>query len=184
MSHPLYLITRYIKECGDNGPRLQQILDRHMGTFQAAKGSLHKHQAWPGGYLQHVADCMSLITMLINATGNTKYWPIPFTRASAMLVMFLHDIEKPFMQERMAADSAMQPWNKEQRFIFRGELIADYNIMLTEEEQIALLFVEGESDYYHPTKRLTNELGALCHAADYLSARLWHSRNKPSNEEP
>lgn len=179
---PMYLITRYIKSCGDNAPKLQEILDDHLATFLVAKGSNNKHQAWPGGYLQHVADCMSLIAMFFNMTN--KYWQMPFSRASAMLIMFLHDIEKPFMQQQMCIKPDMEPWTKQQRMGFRNGLIARYGIQLTEEEWNALRFVEGEGDDYDPTKRVMNELAALCHMADIGSARVWPNRNKPENTEP
>ncbi|MES2181961.1 MAG: hypothetical protein V4493_07660, partial [Pseudomonadota bacterium] len=94
-------------------------------------------------------------------------------------VLFLHDIEKPFMQERMAEDPEMPVWNKAQRLMFVGETVAEYDIELTLEEFRALTYVEGEGDDYTATERTMNELGAICHAADVLSARLWHSRNKP-----
>jgi hypothetical protein len=180
MKHPLYNITRYIKACGDNGPKLQRILDEHSGIIQRAKGSQHNHQAWEGGYLQHVVDCMSIARILLNAMP--KQWPVPFEWSSVVLVLFLHDIEKPFMQARMAEDPEMPVWNKEQREMFKGEMIGKYDIKLTFEELHALhcmTFIEDKASYYQASDRRMNELGAFCHAADVLSARLWHSRNKP-----
>ena len=40
-------------------------------------------------------------------------------------------------------------------------------------------YIEGEGDDYDPIFRVMNELGALCHAADTLSSRVWYDRNKP-----
>jgi hypothetical protein len=179
MKHPLYNITRYIKACSDNAPKLQRILQEHSGIFQRAKGSQHNHQAWEGGYLQHVVDTMSIARILLNAMP--KQWPVPFAWGSVVLVLFLHDIEKPFMQARMAEDPEMPVWNKDQRTIFRNDTIEHYDLTLSTEEYLALKFVEGEGAHYSASERRMNELGALCHAADILSARLWHSRNKPAN---
>lgn len=188
MYDSIYNIQGYIKACGDNAPKLQQILDDHQSTFDFARGSLYKHQAWQGGYLQHVSDCIQLANYMYdyrhNYYGETKdLWPISFSWASVVLVLFLHNIEKPFMQMHMSLDSHMPVWNKTQRVMFRGELIAKYDLKLTHEEIQALLYVEGEGADYNPEKRIMNELGALCHAADTLSSRLWYDRNKPTRNE-
>ncbi len=172
-------IYRNIKSCGDNAPKLQQILDDHMSLFVMAKGSTHNHQAWPGGYLQHVADCMTIARRLLNNTPPS--WPVPFSLGSVVLVLFLHDIEKPFMQKRMAADPEMRLWSDQQRMAFRRSLMAEYKIAITEEEDIALTHIHGEGGAYSSKQRVMNELGALCHAADVLSSRLWWNRNNPKN---
>lgn len=177
MYNPYGNIYRYIKACGDNAPKLQKILDDHHSIFARAKGSQHNHQAWEGGYLQHVSDCMEIARMFFNHAP----WELPFSWSSVVLVLFLHDIEKPFMQERMANDHEMPVWSKQQRHFFRNDLIYKCDLDLTDDEYCALQFIEGEGDDYSPTERVMNELGALCHAADTLSARLWHSRNKPEN---
>jgi len=176
MPHPLYLITRYIKSTGENAPKLQKILDDHAGTLAIAKGSLYKHQDWEGGYLQHVADCLTIARRMMNDP-----WPMPFTWSSVVSVLFLHDIEKPFMQLQLAIGDMgdYKPWSKKERMQFRMNMISKYDITLTKEELLALTYIEGEGADYSPYKRVMNELGALCHAADVLSARLWHSRNKP-----
>lgn len=173
--HPIYSITRSIKDTGEHCPKLQQILDDHMAIFAKSKGSQNNHQAWEGGYLQHVADAIQIAGGLCTHSP----WPLPFSRSSVVLVMFLHDIEKPFMQHQMAADKHMPLWSKRKRHEFRSDLIAKYDIQLTAEESTALLYIEGEGDDYNPTKRMMNELGALCHSADIMSARLWPNRNKP-----
>jgi len=175
MAHPLYYITRFIKATGDNAPKLQQILDDHRETFDKAQGSTHNHQAWPGGYLQHVWDTLHIA----NCIWSHIDWPMPFEWSSVVLVLFLHDIEKPFMQERLSLDKEMPIWSKQQREAFRMEIIAKYEIILTPEEHNALTYIHGEGDDYSPKSRVMNELGALCHAADILSSRLWHNREKP-----
>lgn len=178
MHNPYGQIYRYVKATGDNAPKLQKILDEHHATFAMARGSQHNHQAWEGGYLQHVADCMSIARMMLNAV--TASWPVPFSWSSVVLVLFLHDIEKPFMQEAEEANPG-RPWLEGIRIGRRLKIIEDYNIVLTEEEKTALEYIHGEGLDYLPNKRLMNELGALCHATDVMSARLWHSRNKPDN---
>lgn len=182
MEHPLYKITRYLKATGDNCEKLEEILDDHFAAFLMAKGSLHNHQAWPGGYSQHVGDTMTIARSILNVMN--KNWSVPFDWGSVVLVIFLHDIEKPFMQLQFAigAPEDYRPWSKEERMAFRNGIIKKYGIELTEEELTALKYIEGEGDDYSATERKMNELGALCHAADVLSTRLWHSRNKPGDK--
>lgn len=179
MAEPIYDIMRHLKATGDNCEKLYRVLDENKRIIYAAKGSQHNHQAWEGGYLQHVADCISIAIGIHHSMFVDMDWPVPFRLSSVILVLFLHDIEKPFMQDRMAEDPEMPVWSKVQRMKFRSELCIHYNIQLTNEELLALHYIHGEGEDYSTTERKMNELGALCHAADVLSARVWHSRNKP-----
>lgn len=70
---------------------------------------------------------------------------------------------------------------KGQDDIVRQEIINLYNIHLTDEEKIAIKYVEGEKEDYSPTLRVMNELGAFCHCCDVLSSRLWH--NYPNDSD-
>lgn len=171
----LHQIRRYIKDCGENAPKLHKILDDHKEVLSIAQGSLYNHQAWPGGYLVHVVDTLEY-------AQNIYSWELdfPFSWSSVVLVSFVHDLEKPFMYlDMVAKDDLTKSWTKAERKHFRIKLIEKYGISLTNEEQIALNYVEGEGSDYRQDKRVMNELGALCHAADVLSARLCHSRKKP-----
>jgi hypothetical protein len=172
---PIYQIIRHLKATGDNEQNLLKIMDDNRRIFDTAKGSLHKHQAWEGGYLQHIADCMTIAQLFFNHSP----WELPFSWSSVVLVLFLHDIEKPFMQGHMADDPNMRPWNEAVRVGFRDGIIARYNITLTDEERKALQYIHGEGLDYSPKERVMNELGALCHMADIGSSRIWHDRNKP-----
>jgi len=172
--HPIYHIVRYIKQTGDNAEKLQQLYDDHFTLFQRAKGSMYNHQAWPGGYLQHVCDCIQIAKKYYNIP-----WPMPFEFSSVILVLFLHDIEKPFMQKEMELSVNPKPWSKPKRLLFQGEIIAKYDLRLTTTETQALVHIHGEGDDYSNEHRVMNELGGFCHAADVLSARLWPDRNKP-----
>lgn len=179
MAAPIYHIHRLLKYTGNNCDKLMKILDDHQPKMQRAKGSMHNHQAWEGGYLQHVSDCIRIARIIYSSA----LWPIPFEFKSVVLVLFLHDIEKPFMQYRMANNPLMQEWTKTERLMYRTILIRHYDIELTAEEQNALMFVEGEGMAYNNKERKMNELAALCHAADVLSARLWHNRCNPAGEK-
>lgn len=177
MAAPIYHIHRLLKATGDNCEKLMKLLDDHQAIIYRAKGSLHNHQAWEGGYLQHVSDCMLIAQHIYSIE-----WEIQFSWSSVVLVLFLHDIEKPFMQDRMANNPLMQEWTKAERLMYRIEIIRQYEIILTAKELSALMFVEGEGMAYNNQERKMNELAALCHAADVLSARLWHNRCNPAGE--
>ncbi|MFO0765038.1 MAG: hypothetical protein U0487_03270 [Patescibacteria group bacterium] len=55
-------------------------------------GSTNNHQTWPGGYADHMLGMLELAEMLY-ATSKT---PLPFGFGDAVLVILLHDIEKPW----------------------------------------------------------------------------------------
>lgn len=73
---------------------LLAIYDTHSDLFHYAKGSGHNHQAWRGGYVDHIAECLRINTVTWAALNNFR--PLGFTEDSAAIVLFFHDIEKPF----------------------------------------------------------------------------------------
>ena len=78
--------------CEDAGPLLRTILRDHEALFAKAAGSSSNHQAWEGGYLDHVAETMNIARWLYGCSPRN----FPFRLSDALVVMFLHDIEKPF----------------------------------------------------------------------------------------
>ena len=70
------------------------ILTDNRALFEQARGSTHNHQTWDGGYIDHVTDGMNYARHLyafVEAFGR----PLPFSVSDALLVFFLHDLEKP-----------------------------------------------------------------------------------------
>lgn len=156
---------------------LEELLDmipevagkfRHLtelNLFTQARGSSHNHQAWKGGYLDHVVETMNIACWLYETSPRT----LPFTLDSALIVLFLHDIEKPFKE-------VIGGWKtKEDRRTFRETVIQQNQIPLTDNQKNALEYVEGEHDYSN-TERKMGPLAAFCHTCDILSARLWFDR--------
>jgi hypothetical protein len=130
-------------------------------------GSSYNHQAWKGGYLDHVVETMNIACWLYETSPRV----LPFKLEDALVVMFLHDIEKPFKGEHT--------WpTKEARRQFRETFIQQNQVGLTEEQQNALRYVEGEYDDYSNTERKMGPLAAFCHCADVMSARLWFNQGK------
>lgn len=100
----------------------------NLDRFQKAKGSSHNHHAWKGGYHDHVAEVMNICMLLYPVYNGIR--PLNFTLADALLVMFLHDLEKPW--KNRVLDVAEKVPIKLAKRIVRRDLINAYNITLTE----------------------------------------------------
>jgi hypothetical protein len=112
-------------------------------------------------------EVMRLACTLHIAMGTIR--PLPFTMSDAVVVLFLHDLEKPWKDKA---------WTKDERHRFRLSVIAQYGIELTDEQYNALVYVEGEGSDYRSDARVMNELAAFCHMCDVASARIWHDHPK------
>lgn len=141
--------------------------------FALAPGSQHKHQAWPGGYLDHVHDTMTAATLLYPRLAPRLGVGLPFVLPDALLVMFLHDLEKPW---RYVEEKVSLPTKVERRS-FRMTMIDQAGFALTPEQENALLYVEGEGDDYRGDRRIMTELASFCHMCDVASAGIFHSRS-------
>ena len=71
------------------------ILADHRALFERARGSTHNHQTWDGGYLDHVTDGMNYARHLY-ALDAAFGRPMRFSLSDALLVFYLHDLEKPW----------------------------------------------------------------------------------------
>lgn len=158
-----------------NHAALVKLMDDHGIFMNTAKGSSKNHQAWEGGYLHHVVETMNICVWL----HDTSPRKLSFSRAQALEVMFLHDLEKPWkhLANVVVTNEMPQLVTKEQRKAFRTSLIEQYGIQLNEEQKNALRYVEGIPDSeYVPGERIMGEMAAFCHCCDILSARLWHNK--------
>lgn len=153
----------------------KKILKDHFEEIIIAPGSRHNHQAWIGGYIGHLADTFRIGRQLLDTFPERT---LPFTKGDFFLVMFLHDIEKPFayvFNEDGIILTKEDLREKPAKKAFREGLIKEYGLNLTDQHLNALQYVEGiPTKDYRPGDRVMNELAAACHAADTLSARLWH----------
>ena len=157
----------------------------HRDRFEIAPGSSANHQAWPGGYADHVCEVLNYAYPLYGlqqALGR----PMPFDLSDALLVLFLHDLEKPFRlahtpEGLIQNDPTLS--SKQASKEFREDLIARYGLTLTHTQANALQYVEGEGSDYSRTHRAMNELAAFCHQADVWSARQCHAYPKAVGDE-
>lgn len=162
----------------------EQLLRVYRDLFETAQGSTHNHQTWPGGYIDHVTDGMNLMVhfyALLTGTGR----PLSFSRSDALLIFFLHDLEKPW---RIQVDAKGQVSNragietKEQFKSFREEKLREFGIVLDPRLMNALTYIEGEYKDYTSKRRVMNELAAFCHMVDTWCARGWHDYPQYNDE--
>ncbi|MDE1970532.1 MAG: hypothetical protein KGI50_03065 [Patescibacteria group bacterium] len=159
------------------------ILQEHRVLFQTVQGSTHNHQAWPGGYYDHVQEVMNFAPHLY-AIASRWFDTLPFSLSDALLILFLHDIEKPWKYE-WGPDGHLQEIealrSKDAQHEFRARKLHEYGIVLTAPQANAMRYVEGELAEYSNKRRVMNELAAFCHCCDTISARIGY--NLPQAED-
>jgi len=87
-----------------------KIVSDHTAIFMFAKGSSHNHQAWEGGYLDHVVETMNIACQLYQTLDSAR--KLPFKLHEALEVMFLHDLEKPFKDHQDAPTPLGVSWKQ------------------------------------------------------------------------
>ncbi len=160
-----------------------QILQDGRELFKAAPGSTHNHQAWPGGYWDHITDAMNICLQLYTFLENTGRLVLlsaeeQFELSDALLVLYLHDIEKPWRTKYVGGELKVtsELKSKVARTSFQAAKLAEYSLQLTPNHLNALRYVEGIRDIdYVSGDRIMWPLGALCHCCDILSARAFYN---------
>lgn len=144
-----------------------QIFNDNKVRFEQSPGSLTKHQAWPGGYIHHLEETMNIACELFPTMSD--FHPLDFTLSDALLVLFLHDLEKPFKYVE-----PKQEFNSDtDKVYFIKEIISKYNVILGDIHKNALQYIHGEGNEYHRTERIQKPLAAFVHICDVSSARIW-----------
>jgi hypothetical protein len=183
---PEYLTLDDLLECIDepNRSACWRILDDHRYIFERAPGSTHNHQTWEGGYIDHVTDGMNFgrhLYPFMESFGR----PLQFSLSDALLVFFLHDLEKPWRIIVNAAGGASNRdglSTKEEFKAFREAKLIEYEISLTPQQLNGLTYVEGEYKDYSSQHRVMNELAAFCHMIDNWCARGWYDYPKTEGD--
>ena len=148
-----------------NKEKLFSLWNENREIMLKAPGSKIKHQSWKGGYLVHLVDTMMYAESMILDIENR--FDIKISFSSAILVLFLHDLEKPWkyvLKHKFA--------NEKEKKEFINFLLEKYKIILNDDEKNALKYIHGEGGEYSPDVRVQKPLAALCHAADNNSARI------------
>lgn len=157
-----------------NRTAIKRILADNRALFRKAQGSTHNHQAWPGGYLDHVTEVMNVAKVLYWTLDTLR--PLPFSLSDILLVVFLHDIEKPWKYE-IGPDGQLQHkatmLTKADHQRFRMAKLTEYGVVLNDDHENGLKYAEGELDDYSSRERKMRPLAALAHLCDVTSARVW-----------
>lgn len=167
-----------------NRTACMRILEDNRELFEKVRGSTHNHQTWDGGFIDHVLDCTNYAYYLYDFDSSFGRL-LPFSKSDAILIMFLHDLEKPWRIEVMKDGTVHnRPGldTKEAFKAFREEKLVEYGITLTSAQMNGLTYVEGEIKDYSSTHRVMNELAAFCHKVDNWSARGWYGYPLESND--
>lgn len=137
---------------------------KYSKLIKKAFGSRSKHQAWEGGYKDHLEQCLEIADHLYRHYNRS----LPFTMGSVVIVLLFHDMEKIW---RYTDGTVI---DKEKWY---NEHLPAMGVKFTEEELNALKYIHGElEDYDQGGKRVMNELAAFCHACDVLSARCFYGK--------
>jgi hypothetical protein len=186
MSNLKYLSLPHMLETLVQPPQrrgCRQLLVDHGERFREAPGSAHNHQAWPGGYWDHVTEVMNLCVQqynMLHATGRLADLPLAeqFSLSDALVVLFVHDLEKPWRylwaNGQLVVDEKLR--TKTARKAFVQMMLNKYQLRLKPTQANALTYVEGIRDEdYRPGDRIMEPLAALVHTCDLLSARLFYN---------
>lgn len=179
---PIDALIDFIDEPGRS--ICHRMLADHRALFETVSGSTHNHQTWVGGYIDHVTDAMNYARHLY-AFHEAFGRPLPFSLSDALLILFLHDIEKPWriLVRDGVASNREDLATKEEFRKFREAKLAEYGLTLTPAQHNALTYVESEYKDYSSVRRVMNELAAFCHIADTWSARGWYDYPKAQGDE-
>lgn len=157
-----------------NGSVCKKILEDNLKLFKKVQGSTNNHQGWPGGYYDHVQEIMNIAIVLYDKFDSIRR--LPFSLSDLLLVVFLHDIEKPWKYEldkngNLIHKKDMQ--TKDQHQNFRIKKLKEYGVIFTREHEDGIKYAEGELNDYTNKKRVMSPLACMAHMADVASARLW-----------
>lgn len=156
----------------------ERICEDYKEVLFVIPGSIHKHQAWEGGYVSHIEEAMNLGIILYHQLSIRR--PLDFTLSSLLFCLFLHDFDKLLRYEPTPSGAQRKTEYSKNYLETTSRLLSDtYGYILTDDEYKGIKYAHAEPDSeYNPESRVTNTLGALVHCCDYISARIWHDYGK------
>ncbi len=165
-----------------NRTACQNLMINEAERIFKAPGSTHNHQAWEGGYVDHIEETMRIAWHIYPALNAIRL--LPFTLGDVLLCLFLHDLEKPWTYI-LGEDELENPdlATKAKRHEFRKTLIEKYGFQLTDEHWNGIEYAEGEITNYSNKQRHMGRLAAFVHMCDTWSARGWHDEPKAFRDE-
>lgn len=152
----------------------KRILKENEKLFRTVPGSTHNHQNWPGGYWDHIQEVMNIAIFEYDKMDSLR--PQNFSLSSALLVLFLYDLEKLWKYE-VGSDGELRHKKEintpETEHWFRDKKLYEYGIVLTPEQKNAMLYVHEEMGAYSSRRRMMGPLAAFCCVCDIISAIIW-----------
>ena len=101
----------------------------------------------------------------------------PFSLSDALLVLYLHDLEKPWKYGKNKEQlNYFLSFDNEKEFL--QHQVKKYKFKLTESHLNGLKYVHGEGNDYSPTENIQKPLAAFVHSCDVFSARIWFNESK------
>lgn len=172
-----------------NDPRKEALIRLYQDyeeLLHYAAGSSHNHQAWDGGYADHIAETLRINEAYYEALNAIR--PLEFSKESALIALFFHDIEKPFRYgpedheecnkwRALVGDGGYEAW-EDIKWDIMADLEERYGFKITDEERHAIEFAHGEGSAHKKFERATSPLAAHVHHCDNTSARIWHDDGK------
>ena len=154
------------------------IISDFKSKFDKIPGSLHNHQAWIGGYRDHVEEILNIACVVYTALNKKR--KLDFTLGESLFVLFLHDLDKLYRYEICSDGSIISRDYCSSNYLksIRQMLHKKYKYVMRNEELDALKYVHGEGDSYSSKKRVMHPLAALVHCADIISARIWYNKGQ------
>lgn len=163
-----------LKLDGVDAGAVSKLLKMYADEMSVSPGSSHNHQAWLGGYVDHIRDVLLTASALYPAAEQVH--PLPFRLADVHKVLLLHDAEKPILYARGGKDKV----SHEDRLKIAMDVAIEAGFDMTVAHGNAMRYVHGEGSDYSGSRRVMGELAAFCHVCDVMSARVWHSVGKGS----
>jgi len=185
-SPPRYTIEEMIQMIDEpNRSACFRIINENRKLFQTVQGSTNNHQAWPGGYWDHVEEIMNIGIQQFELASSIQGEELDFSLSDVLIVTFLHDIEKPWKYE-LGEDGRLHIIEslatKQAQHEFKVKKLAEYGVVLTDQQLNGIKYAEGELNDYSSKHRVMNSLAVLCHIADVFSARLRYNNPLEKND--
>lgn len=156
-----------------------KIYQDHKEMFDKSLGSAHNHQSWEGGYIGHIKDILNIACFLYQEMDSRR--KLDFSLSDALLVLYLHDLEKPWKyagnEEQVAELESFDDYQD-----FQLAKIEEYGFELTDTHMNGIKYAHGEGDDHKKFERVSTPLAAFIHCCDTLSARVWFDQPKKKNE--
>ncbi len=157
---------------------IEKVLIDYKEQFETIPGSITKHQAWVGGYKNHVEEVMNIACLLYRNMNKARQ--LPFSLSDALFTLFCHDLDKLIAYQKKGEVYVRVLDHHSAAEAALTLIEQTYSYTLSFDEKNALHYVHGEGKDYHPTERIMGPLATFIHCCDVISARIWFDEGKDS----